>query len=91
MIFFVLILLLIVCRGATAAAPGEFARDYISKEKANVVKGIFVLLVLFSHASQYMNLSGPYDEPYRAFCGHLNQMVVVMFFFYSGYGIMESL
>lgn len=91
MIFFVLILLLIVCRGAKAAAPGEFARDYISKEKANVVKGIFVLLVLFSHASQYMNLSGPYDEPYRAFCGHLNQMVVVMFFFYSGYGIMESL
>lgn len=91
MIFFVLILLLIVFNGAKAAAPGTFVGDYISREKTNAVKGIFVVLVLFQHASQYMSLSGVYDKPFITMGNYLNQMIVVMFLFYSGYGIMESI
>lgn len=91
MIFFVLILLLLIFNGAEFAPPNEFARDYISKDKTSAIKGIFVVLILFSHGKQYMALGGVYDDPYLALQGHLGQMVVAMFLFYSGYGLMESI
>lgn len=91
MIFFVLILLLLICSGAEFAPPNKFAQDYISKDKTSAIKGIFVALILFSHGKQYMTLGGVYDDPYLALQGHLGQMVVAMFLFYSGYGLMESI
>lgn len=90
MVFFLMILLLIIFHSAKIAPAGEFAKDYLSKEKTNAVKGIFVILIIFSHYSQYVNLTGIYDEPYLILKKHLNQMVVAMFWFYSGYGMMES-
>ncbi|MCR5208402.1 MAG: acyltransferase family protein, partial [Eubacterium sp.] len=69
----------------------EFNRDYIARDATNNIKGIFVILILFSHARSYFTLGGIYDEPYISFQGHLNQMVVAMFLFYSGYGIMEQI
>ncbi len=91
MIFFVLILLLIVFSSATVAKPNEFHRDYLSKDKSNAIKGVFVILILLSHGKSYLELGGIYDDPYLALQKHLNQMVVVMFLFYSGYGMMEQI
>ncbi len=91
MIVFVLILLLIVFGSATAAKPNEFHRDYISRDNSNVIKGIFVILILLSHGKGYIELGGMYDQPYIAMQTHLNQMVVAMFLFYSGYGMMEQI
>lgn len=91
MIFFLLFLLIIMFQQAKIASENEFITDYMSKEKTNAVKGVFVILVLFSHYSQYVNLGGMYDEAYIILKNHLNQMVVSMFLFYSGYGMMESL
>ena len=51
---------------------------------------MFVILVIFQHWSQYVELNGIYDEPYLVLQAHLNQMIVAMFLFYSGYGMMES-
>ena len=91
MIFFVLILLLLVFCSATVAKPNEFHRDYLSKDKTNVIKGVFVILILLSHGKSYLELGGIYDDPYIAMQTHLNQMVVAMFLFYSGYGMMEQI
>jgi len=91
MIFFILVLLLIVFSSAQAAPANTFQRDYLSKESCNAIKGIFVILILFSHGKSYITLGGIYDDPYTALQNHLNQMIVAMFFFYSGYGMMEQI
>lgn len=91
MVFIVLLLLIITFCDAKVAPIGEFYTDYNSKEKSNIIKGLFVILVFCSHYSQYVTLNGIYNEPYIAIKSHLSQMVVAMFLFYSGYGIMESI
>lgn len=91
MIFFVLILLLIIFSSAKAEKANQFNKDYISKDSCNVIKGIFVLLIFLSHSRGYFELSGAYDKAYVVFQDHIKQMVVVMFLFYSGYGMMEQI
>lgn len=70
--------------------------DYCSKDQCNVIKGIFILLVFFSHSCQYIVKSGynfhlwgdSFIPIYKSFMG---QLIVTMFLFYSGYGIAESI
>lgn len=91
MIFFLLIFILMIFNKAEFAPEHQFHNDYLSKEKANAIKGIFVVLIVFSHATQYVKLGGIYDEAYMVLKDYLSQLVVVMFLFYSGYGITEAL
>lgn len=68
---------------------------YLAPDRTTAVKGIFVLLVFLSHASNYLLEFPAYtadvlNQPYITFQSHLGQGVVVMFLFYSGYGVMES-
>lgn len=91
MIVFLLLLLLVISNSAEIAPEGVFHRDYLSRGTTTAVKGVFVILIVFSHFSQYVTLEGVYDEGYVCLQNHLNQMVVAMFLFYSGYGIMESI
>ncbi len=90
MVFFILFLLLIMFQEVKTADANSFHKDYLSKEKTNAIKGIFVILIVFTHFSQYVKLGGIYDRPYLSLQKHLNQMVVSMFWFYSGYGMMEA-
>jgi len=91
MIFFLFVLILIIFCSAKAEKANEFNREYITRDSTNVIKGIFVILIFLSHSKQYLSLGGVFDETYLAFQNHLHQMVVVMFLFYSGYGIMEQI
>lgn len=91
MTIFLLLLALVIFHSMTLAPQGQFQKDYISKSTTANIKGIFVILILFSHYTQYVTLGGPYDDAYLALRKHLNQMVVVMFLFYSGFGIMRSI
>lgn len=90
MIFFILVLLFLIFNGAEFAKPKGFNQNYISKDDTLAIKGIFVALILISHGKQYLTLDGTYDGAYVALQNHLNQMVVAMFMFYSGFGMMES-
>lgn len=66
--------------------------DYMSPQKTGAVKGIFVIIVFLSHSMQYTQLSdGFLDISFRWVMGVLSQLMVVMFLFYSGYGIALSL
>ena len=58
MIFFLIILLLIAVRSATIAAQDQFNKNYLSKIDANNIKGIFVILIIFSHYVGYVQLGG---------------------------------
>ena len=66
-------------------------REYISKESSYAVKGIFILLILASHFSQYIPEYSKYvDLLYWNVRMYLGQLVVTMFLFYSGYGVLKS-
>lgn len=64
--------------------------DYLSRESTTSVKGILVILVFFSHFSAYITPVG-INAAAKSFIGDIGQYMVLMFLFFSGYGIMESI
>lgn len=92
MIVFVL-LFIFVCLYKVKMAPNGlkgYHNDYLSIEKTNSIKGIFTLVVFFSHFSgyiEYSTLDNYATFPFR----FIRQALVTMFLLYSGYGIMESI
>lgn len=65
--------------------------SYISKDNSDAVRGLFILMIMASHFSQYVPAyTEPLDTVYAAFNTHFGQCVVTMFLFYSGYGVTLS-
>ena len=88
-IFCAIIILFLTASSIRPAA--DWKDGYISVEQSSSIKGLFVLLIFIGHAVKYMDPSGILDDSYLAVRRHLDQAVVVMFLFYSGFGMMESL
>ena len=70
--------------------------NYLEMSRTDSIKGIFILLVFLSHARNYLSAFPEYSQNafngiYDVFQNHLGQGVVIMFLFYSGYGVMESI
>ncbi|MDD6275948.1 MAG: acyltransferase family protein [Clostridia bacterium] len=62
--------------------------DYMSPQKTGAIKGIFVFIVFLSHLRQYIILSSAFYDQIFSYCMALfNQLIVVVFLFYSGYGV----
>lgn len=90
MIVFMLLFLAVVLYGCRFR-PRSFNADYLSKEKTGSSKGIFAVIIVFSHVMSYVTLSdGWMDSSYKAVLTFLGQSMVSLFFFYSGYGIYEA-
>lgn len=69
----------------------SFHKDYISLDGTNAIKGIFAVLILYSHMRQYFTLTDTFvNNSYNAVLNYIGQMMVTMYLFYSGYGLMES-
>lgn len=64
--------------------------DYLSREQTGAVKGIFAIIILFSHMRGYLTLD-PVPPMLHVATDCLGQLMVVMFLLYSGYGVMEAL
>ena len=62
---------------------------YLSKEATSNIKGIFTIMILLSHFRGYVDISS--GSIYVKFINFFGQLMVTMFLFYSGFGIMESL
>lgn len=90
MILIIMILAMVMVSGMTAAKKNEFIPDYCSPKNTATINGIFSVLIFFSHAVTYINVSGPTVTPYNTFRTFMGQLVVVTYLFFSGYGIMES-
>lgn len=86
-----LILFLLCCINVKIAENGKFFEDYIEISRTTSVKGIFVILVFLRHYQQYIELNGNYDAFAKWFDGNLDQLLVTLFLFYSGYGVMEGI
>ena len=83
-----LIMLLLVCLWGIRLGHHE---DFLSPAFTTSVKGVFTFLILFSHARGYIQLSASWiDSWYGIFQDYMGQLIVAMFFFYSGYGIWIS-
>lgn len=91
MIIFVLILLGIVLYNTKLTARNHYNTEYMSIGQTNAIKGIFVIMVLLGHSNTFVDVNGVLDIPYLALRSHLGQMVVAVFLFYSGYGMMKSI
>lgn len=66
-------------------------QDYMAPDKTTSIKGIFVLLILVSHSVNCLQLDGSFlNVLYEKVMRVIGQSVVVMFLFYSGYGVMLS-
>lgn len=61
--------------------------DYLSKENTTSVNGIFILVVFINHVQSYISL----PEVFHTALLGIGQLMVAMFLFYSGYGVMESI
>ena len=69
-----------------------FHEDYCAKGPTTAIKGVFAFLIFFSHLNGYIQIpDNATNLPYCYFLVFLGQSMVAMFFFYSGYGICESL
>lgn len=65
--------------------------DYLSKDNSNCIKGIFVLIVFYSHLATYFEPLYSKDFLMLNFRNFLGQLMVAPFLFYSGYGVYESI
>lgn len=90
MILFIVILALVTVYGMKIYGPKDFNKEYISRNNSTAVKGIFVFLIFMSHFLQYYSVVDSFDNQYKEIRLFLGQLIVVMFLFYSGYGIFES-
>ncbi len=84
--------LLVVCLiGIKWRKPVASERSYLDKSQTKNISGIFVVIVLFSHFSSYVIMQGRLNEWFTLINGKIGQLMVTMFLFYSGYGIMTSI
>lgn len=93
MIVFIAIFICI-CLYGIKVKPAEgqsFMTDYMSLPKTTAIKGIFILIVFFSHFNTYVNYSLTTDKLYLQLFSKIGQCMVTLFLFYSGYGVMESI
>lgn len=69
-----------------------FNNNYLGKSQGTAVKGVFIILVFLSHLNSYLDISSEsiFDATYLSFFDRLGQLMVVMFLFYSGYGVLKS-
>ena len=86
-IFFAIVILLLLY---SKFYNKKFFDGYLSKDNTTKVNGFFIILVFFSHFQQYITITNPYDALLYKFVGLIGQLMVTTFFFFSGYGIHES-
>jgi len=84
--FFILIILSI--NDMNVNGLNKFNQDYMDLKYTNSLRGIFVWLIILSHHNSYYK---NYHYLYTKIIYCLNQKIVSLFLFYSGYGIFESL
>lgn len=91
MIIFLTMLFLLCVFGISFSGKNGF-EDYMSPQKTGAIKGVFVIIVVLSHLRQYITLDNSvYNLPFKDFMVFLGQLMVVVFLFYSGYGVLLGL
>lgn len=95
MLVFYILLACLILWGIRFAPRGSYYADCLSKDATLPIKGVFILWVFLCHVMGYlMDLDYEFqsvgDRLYWGLCAAPRQLTVVMFLFYSGYGVMEN-
>ena len=95
MLLTLLVSIFILCLYGSRFNLKGFNEEYLSRDCTNSIKGIFILLIVISHSLPYIRncgyaFNGIGDYWFLQFFQMSSQLVVVMFLFYSGYGVGES-
>lgn len=87
-----IILIIFILLTIITFRPTKFNEEYLSKRYTNIIKGIFLILVFFSHFIGYFSTfqNNWIDAIGIKSIKMIGQLIVTLFLFYSGYGIMES-
>lgn len=87
----IIFLIAFLCICLYKARFSNFHEDYMKKEQTGSVKGVFAIIIVFSHFRGYVELSNGFiDTSFEWVIGLFGQLMVTLFFFYSGYGILKS-
>ena len=91
-----LFLIIALCLYKIKIANNGYFSDFLEREQTNSIKGLFILFVFLRHSLQYVVRNGyrfnSFGDSIVLFTnGMLGQLIVVMFLFYSGYGVMEAI
>ena len=94
MIILFLITFLLLVVGMKTTLRGYYD-DYLGRTQCDAIKGFFIIIVFIRHVFPYLKDMGyankmTGDNLFLCINSHIGQLLVVMFLFYSGYGIMES-
>jgi len=89
MLAFFCIYILICLFSVTYTVGGN--KEYLSIHQTKNIKGIFIVLVFFSHFNSYVDYLSIFDVKYETIVGLFGQTMVTAFMFYSGYGIAEKI
>lgn len=87
----ILLIILFVILYGMSIKPFSHFKDYCSMEKTTCIKGIFVMFVFIRHVQSYITFDGIFNKPIIIVDSLLNQCIVALFLFYSGYGIYEKI
>ena len=88
MVSLLIIVALICCVGVSFKS---FNTEYLSIHNTSQIRGVFAILILLSHMKGYLALNtGLFDKSFDFFFVMMGQLLVAVYFFYSGYGTMES-
>lgn len=68
----------------------KFHCDYMSMEQTGSIKGIFAVIIFLSHIRQYCGVVFSVDGIVIWGLDKIGQLMVVLFFFYSGFGVLQS-
>ena len=90
MVIYLLAIAVLACAKMQFAGRERFYQDYIQKDQIQAIKGVFLLLVFARHFSQYVQYTSVLSYPFEVLGRWLEQLIVVPFLFYSGFGIAES-
>ena len=92
-VYFVLFVLLCLYKIKIKPDATGFQSDYMSVEKTTAIKGIFIIVVFFSHFKNYIDIDNAWiaDVKFYDFLALISQRMVTPFLFFSGYGVMESI
>ena len=89
MVVLFIILFVLILYGAKFS---HFHSDYMSVTSSNAIKGIFALIILYSHMRGYVQLEDSFwDRSYISILNGFGQLMVAMYLFYSGFGVAESM
>ena len=89
-IFLVLVLFLLLFQSRINEKDSVSFYSF-DREQTTSIKGIFAVIIFLSHVRGYITTSDVwYNYGYNFTLNQIGQLMVVMFLFYSGYGIVAS-